>query len=121
MSTSVQHNNGCSRHVRNIFQHGLKVQLAAISLVVAILLDVEPGVAADGVVVAPGGVGQVDVLAGVEFSKILSTHAKRSGAGDGLRVGVSSIGNHVSSISKSQFSSLSPKPSMPNNRQVLLV
>merc|ERR1719220_203388 len=99
MSTSVQHNNRFSRHVRNIFQHGLKVQLAAISLVVTVLLDVEPGVTADGVVVAPGGVRQVDVLAGVELSKIFSTHAKSSGAGDGLRVGISSIGNHVSSIS----------------------
>merc|ERR1719220_1375642 len=85
MSTSVQHNNRLCRHVRNILQHSLKVQLAAISLVVAVLLDVEPGVAADGVVVAPGGVRQVDVLAGVEFSKIFSTHTKSSGAGDGLR------------------------------------
>merc|ERR1712226_1666225 len=71
MSTSVQHNNGFSRHVSNIFQHGLKVQLAAVGLVVAVLLDVEPGVAADGVVVAPGGVRQVDVLAGVELGQVL--------------------------------------------------
>merc|ERR1712088_1192565 len=117
MSTSVQHNNRLCRHVRNILQHSLKVQLAAVSLVVAVLLDVEPGVAADGVVVAPGGVRQVDVLAGMELGQVLGTHAKRSGAGDGLRVGVSSIGNHFSSISKSEFSSLSPKPSMSDNRQ----
>merc|ERR1719220_1227998 len=42
MSTSVQHNNRLSRHVPNILQHGLEVQLAAVSLVIAVLLDVEP-------------------------------------------------------------------------------
>merc|ERR1719188_1170159 len=121
MSTSVQHNNRLRRHVRNILQHGIKVQLAAISLVVAVLLDVEPSVAADGVVVAPRGVGQVNVLVGVELSQVLSAYTKSTGTRNGLGVGVPAIGNHITSVSKSQLSSLSSEPSMPNNRQVLLV
>merc|ERR1719226_198949 len=121
MSTSVQHNNRLRRHVRNILQHGIKVQLAAVSLVVAVLLDVEASVATDGVVVAPGGVGQVDVLVGVEFRQVLSTHAKSTGTRNGLGVGVPAIGNHIASVSKSQLDSLSSESSVANNRQILLV
>merc|ERR1719188_677402 len=121
MSTSVQHNNRFRRHVRNVLQHGIKVQLAAVSLVVAVLLDVEASVAADGVVVAPRGVGQVNVLVGVELGQVFSTYAKSTGTRNGLGVGVPAVGNHIASVSKSQLSSLSSESSMANNRQILLV
>merc|ERR1719188_2639169 len=121
MSTSMQHNNRLWRHVRNVLQHGIKVQLAAVSLVVAVLLDVEASVAADGVVVAPRGVGQGNVLVGVELGQVFSTYAKSTGTRNGLSVGVPAIGNHIASVSKSQLSSLSSESSVANNWQILLV
>merc|ERR1719454_2337108 len=108
MSTSVQHNNRLSWHVPNILQHGLEVQLAAVSLVIAVMLDVEPGVSADGVVVAPRGVGQVDVLVGVELGQVLGAHAEGAGAGDGLRVGVAAVGDHVAGVSEGKLGGLGP-------------
>lgn len=61
MSTSVKENSGSLRHFGNILDHTVKVEIGRGRVVVSVLADFQTGIGKNGNVIAPGGIGHVNM------------------------------------------------------------
>lgn len=86
VGTGMEENDRSLGHGLDVLLHGLKVETNSLGVKVAVLLCLEAGTLGDGVVVAPGGVGDVDGLAGVVLGKELHADAEGTGSREGLSV-----------------------------------
>merc|ERR1719220_2566515 len=52
----------------------------------------------------------------VELGQVLGAHAEGAGAGDGLRVGVAAVGDHVAGVGKTKLGGLGPEAGVADER-----
>ena len=76
----VQQHDRAALRAPQILLHALEIEALRFGVVVAVGLDGEATLREDLVVVAPGGLADVDGLGGVEVGQELGTDAQRAGA-----------------------------------------
>ena len=85
VGAGVEEEDAALRGSLDVCEHTSEVKTDSVLVVVAVLFDGEAGIAEDGLVVGPGGGGDVDLLvAGVEALEEGGANAEGAGARNGL-------------------------------------